>query len=69
MEDINDTDQRHAKRGKYHDLDAQKDKYLLADVIENFQKMCLKICGLEPAHFLLHLNQHDKQPQKRQKYD
>ena len=48
----------HAKRvcrdfeREYHDLYVQKDTLLLADVFENFQNMCLKICELDPARFL-----------------
>ena len=53
MEDITDADYTHAKRvckgfetkffGEYHDLYVQSDTLLLADVFENFRKMCLKI--------------------------
>ena len=44
----------HAKRickglGKYHDLYVQTNTFLLADVFENFQNMCLKIYQLDPA--------------------
>ena len=35
---------------EYHDL---YNTLLLADVFENFRKMCLKICKLDPARFLL----------------
>ena len=38
--------------GKYHDLYAQSDTLLLADVFENFRNMCLKVYELVPAHFL-----------------
>ena len=38
--------------GEYHDLYAQSDKLLLADVFENFRNMCLKIYKLDPAKFL-----------------
>ena len=38
--------------GKYHDLYAQSDTLLLADVFENFSNMCLKTYELDPAHFL-----------------
>ena len=30
----------------------QSDTLLLADVFENFRKKCIKIYGLDPAHFL-----------------
>ena len=53
MEDFTDADYVHAKRvckdfeiknlGEYHDLYAQNDGLLLADVFENFRNMCLKI--------------------------
>ena len=67
MEDITDVDHRHAKRvfnkvapknlsdknlGDYHDLYVQIDTLLLADVFENFRKMCIKVYELDPAHFL-----------------
>ena len=63
MEDITDADYMHAKRfckdfeiknvRKYHDLYLQIDTLLLVDVFENFQNMCLEICELDPARFLL----------------
>ena len=37
---------------EYHDLYAQSDTLLLADVFENFRDKCIKIYGLDPAHFL-----------------
>ena len=53
MENITDADCMHAKReykdfeiknlGEYHDLYLKSDTLLLADVFENFSKMCLKI--------------------------
>ena len=53
MEDIIDVDHRHAYNvfksfklkplGEYHDLFAQSDKILLADVFENFRNMCIKV--------------------------
>ena len=62
MEDITDLDHRHAKRvfkilnnknlGDYHNLYAQSDTLLLADVFKNFRKICIKVCELDPAHFL-----------------
>ena len=38
--------------GEYHDLYAQNDILLLADVFQNFQNMCLEIYELDPAKFL-----------------
>ena len=62
MEDITDVDYRHAKRvfknlsnknlGNYRDLYVQIDTLLLADVLENFGNMCIKVYELDPAHFL-----------------
>ena len=62
MEDITDTDYRHANNvfkelelkhlGEYHDLYVQSDTLLLADVFENFRNMCIKVYELDPAHFL-----------------
>ena len=62
MEDITDTDFRHANKvfkelklknfGEYHDLYVQSDTLLLADVFENFRNMCIKVYELDPAHFL-----------------
>ena len=62
MEDITDVDHRHAKRvfkslnnknlGDYHDLYVQSDTLLLADVLENFRSMCIKVYELNPANFL-----------------
>ena len=62
MEDITDTDYRHANKvfkefklknlGEYHDLYLQSDTLLLADVFENFRNMCIKVYELDPAHFL-----------------
>ena len=37
--------------GEHHDLYVQSHKLLLADVFNSFRNMCLKIYGLEPAHF------------------
>ena len=59
MEDITDADYAYAKRVckdfgikslvEYHDLYAQSDTLLLADVFENFRNMCLEIYELYPA--------------------
>ena len=63
LEDITDADYMHAKRvckhfnikslGEYHDLYLESDTLPLADVFKNFIKMCLKICHLNLAKFLL----------------
>ena len=37
--------------GQYHDLHLKSDTLLLADVFENFRKMCLKIYHLDPVKF------------------
>ena len=62
MEDITDTDYRHANKvfkkfklkhlGEYHDLYMQSDTLLLADLFENFRNMYIKVYELDPAHFL-----------------
>ena len=62
MEDITDTDYRHANKvfnelklkhlGEYHDLYVQIDTLLLPDVFENFRIMCIKVYELDPVHFL-----------------
>ena len=59
MENIEDIDYRHGNKvfklnnlGEYHDLYAQSDILLLADVLENVRDMCLKEYELDPAHFL-----------------
>ena len=62
MEDITNADYMHGKRvcqdfeiknlGEYHDLYLKGDTLLLADVIENFRKTCLKIYCLDPVKFL-----------------
>ena len=59
MGDSTDSDYPHAKwvckdfeiknSGEYDDLYVQGHTFLLADVVENFQKMCLKIYELDPA--------------------
>ena len=61
IEGITDGDFRHIKRvwedfemqnkDYSHDLH-QRDKFLLADVLENFQNLCYNICELDAAHFL-----------------
>ena len=38
--------------GEYHDLYAQSDSILLAEVYENFRDKCIEIYQLDPAHFL-----------------
>ena len=62
MEDIRDVDYRHSKivfeylfnknLDDYHDLYAQSNTLLVADVSENFRNMCIKVYELDPAHFL-----------------
>ena len=61
VEDITDADFAHANKvckgfqiknlGEYHDLHAQSNTLLLADIFGNFQIMCLKIYELDPACF------------------
>ena len=61
METGTDADYSHAKKvskvfekklREYHDLYIQSDTLLLANVFENFRKVCIKIYELEPAKFL-----------------
>ena len=62
MEDITDTDYRHANKvfkefklkhlREYQDFYVQSETLLLADVFENFGNTCIKIYELDPAHFL-----------------
>ena len=62
MKDITDADNMPAKRlcrefeirnlAEYHDLHLKSDTLLLADVLKNFRKMCLKIYYLDPVKFL-----------------
>ena len=63
MDNITNPDYAHAKRvckdfeiknlGEFHDLYVQSNTLLLADVIENFRSICLKIYELDPAKFIL----------------
>ena len=58
---ITDEDYAHAKQvweafgcrnlGDYHDLYVATDTLLLADVFENFRKVCKERYGLDPAHY------------------
>ena len=60
MEYITDAEYKHAKRNlkeleikkesAYYNLYNQSDKFLVADVFENFRNLCLAIYGLDPAH-------------------
>ena len=62
MEDISDTDYKHANNvfkkfnlknlGEYHDLYVRSDTLLLADVFENIRNTCLNNYELDPAHFV-----------------
>ena len=61
QEKISDEDFEHAQRvwrefelknmGDFHDLYLKTDVLLLADVMENFRKLCEKHYELDPAHF------------------
>ena len=62
IEDITDVDYEHADKvfktfklkhlGEYHDLYAQRDSLLLADVFGNSRNMCIRAYELDLAHFL-----------------
>ena len=62
VEDITDADYMHGKSickdfeiknlGEYHDFYLKSDTLNLADVFENYRKMCLKIFEFDPAKFL-----------------
>ena len=62
LEDIRDEGYAHAQKvwdvleikklGEYHNLHAQTDTLLLADVLENFRNKCLEIYELDPIYFL-----------------
>ena len=61
MAGVREEDYEHARRvwkefglkdfGEYHDLYLKTDAILLANVFEEFRKVCLKNYGLNPAHF------------------
>ena len=61
QEKVSDKDFEHAQKvwkefelknmGDFHDLYLKTDVLLLADVMENFRKLCEKHYGLDPAHF------------------
>ena len=62
VEEMTDVDYMYRKRvckdfeikylGEYHDLHLKSDVLLLADVIENFRKMCLKCYYLDSVKFI-----------------
>ena len=53
MEDISDTDYKHANNvfKKFNDY-VRSDTLLLADIFENFRHACLNNYGFDPAHFV-----------------
>ena len=62
LEGISNADYEHAQKvwkvfeiknhGEYHDLYAQSDTLLLADVFENFRDKCNEIYELDPVYFV-----------------
>ena len=62
QEHVSEEDYRHAVNvwesfglstfGNYHDLYLKTDVLLLADVFENFRRLCLKTYKLDPAHYV-----------------
>ena len=62
LENISEVDYMHANNvfktfelnnlGDYHDLYVRSDTLLLADVLENFRKACIKNYELDQAHFI-----------------
>ena len=62
LSNISDKEYEYAKKvwntlniknlGEYHDLYVQSDTALLADVFENFRKVCLKEYKLDPCYFV-----------------
>ena len=50
---------------KCHNLYVQSNKLFLAGIFEKFRNMFLQIYKLDPAHFLLHQDEHEKQSLKR----
>ena len=62
LEGISDTDYAHVQKVwkvseikkfvEYHNLDAQSDTLLLADVFESFRNICLNDSGLDPTNSL-----------------
>ena len=62
LENIRDEDYAHAQKvwavfeirnlGEYHNLYAQSDTLLLADVLENFRNKCIEIYELDPICFV-----------------
>ena len=65
LEGISNADYAHVQKvwgvseiknsGDYHNLYAQSDRLLLADVFENFRDKCIKIYDLDPSNFLARL--------------